>query len=69
MGCCLVAKLPDQHKFAQVVFYLEVVMRLVLEKVNTNFLLWTTKNIIWDEGLHLLVGFVDWQMSQFLMYC
>ena len=37
MDCCLVAKFPDQKEVADVVCYKEVVIRLVLKKVNANF--------------------------------
>ena len=43
MGYCLAAKFSDQREVAIVIFYWGIVMRLVLKKVNDNFLPLTTR--------------------------
>ena len=56
MGCCLAAKFHDQREVVEISCYQEVVIGIVPENVDANFLPWITVNIMWDEGLLLLVG-------------
>ena len=56
MSSCMVATFYEQGEVVDVVYYYEVIMRLVLTKANANILPLTTRKFVSDVVLLLLVG-------------